>query len=46
MDDWDKKEKRDSDREAFNHKIGKYMIISSLTALAFFLAYLIPEFSH
>jgi len=46
MDKWDKKEKRDSDREAVNHKIGKYMLISSLTVLAFYLAYLIPEFSH
>jgi len=46
MDEWDRKERRDSNREALNRKIGKYMLISSLTVLAFYLAYLIPEFSH
>jgi len=41
---WDDKEKRDSNREEFNHKIGKYMLISTLTVFAFYLAYIIPEF--
>jgi len=41
---WDDKEKQDSNREEFNHKIGKYMLISTLTVFAFYLAYIIPEF--
>ena len=41
---WDNNEKRDSDREARNHKIGKFMLISALTCLAFYLAYIIPDF--
>ena len=41
---WDDKEKHDSNREEFNHKIGKYMLISTLIVFAFYLAYIIPEF--
>jgi len=38
MSRWDDKEKRDSNREEFNHKIGKIMIISAIAGLAFYLA--------
>jgi len=41
---WDSEEKKDSNREKRNHKIGKYMLISTLTVSAFYLAYIIPEF--
>ena len=44
MEKWDDKEKRDSNREEFNRKIGKFMLISTLTGLAFYLAYIIPDF--
>ena len=44
MGKWDDRERRDSNREEFNHKIGKIMIISALIGLAFYLAYIIPEF--
>ena len=44
MDKWDKKEHRDSNREALNHKIGKFMLISAFVVLAFYLAYIIPDF--
>ncbi|MCH7648770.1 MAG: hypothetical protein IIA83_09205 [Thaumarchaeota archaeon] len=44
MRSWDDKEKRDSNREKRNHKIGKYMLISVLIGLAFYLSYIIPEF--
>ena len=41
---WDDKEKRDSNREEFNHKIGKFMLISVFVGFAFYLSYIIPEF--
>ena len=41
---WDDKEKRETNREEFNHKIGKFMLISVFIWLAFYLSYLIPEF--
>jgi len=41
---WDDREKRDSNREEFSRKIGKIMVISALIGLAFYLAYIIPEF--
>ena len=41
---WDDKERRDSNREESKRKIGKIMLISSLIGLAFYLAYLIPDF--
>ena len=44
MRSWDDKEKRDSNREKRNHKIGKYMLISTLIGSAFYLSYIIPEF--
>ena len=44
MGRWDDKENRDSNREEINRKIGKYILFLSLTGLAFYLAYLIPEF--
>lgn len=44
MGRWDDREKRDSNREEFNRKIGKIMLISTFIGLAFYLAYIIPEF--
>lgn len=44
MDEWDEKERRSSDREAVNHKIGKYLLFLTLIGTAFYMAYLIPEF--
>ena len=44
MGKWDDREKRDSNRAEFNHKIGKFMLFSAFIGLAFYLAYLIPEF--
>ncbi|GFN40007.1 MAG: hypothetical protein YK1309IOTA_1090010 [Marine Group I thaumarchaeote] len=44
MGKWDDREKRDSNREEFNHKIGKFMLISVFIGLAFYLSYIIPEF--
>jgi len=44
MGRWDSKERRDSDREEFNRKIGKIMVISAVLGLAFYLAYIIPDF--
>ena len=44
MGRWDDREKRDSNREEFNRKIGKIMLISAFIGLAFYLAYIIPEF--
>ena len=44
MGRWDDKEKRDSNREEFKRKIGKFMLFSSLTILAFYVAYIIPDF--
>ena len=41
---WDDKEKRESNREEFNHKIGKFLLISVLIGSAFYLSYIIPEF--
>jgi len=41
---WDNEEKRDSQREEFNRKIGKFMLISVFIGLAFYLSYIIPEF--
>ena len=44
MDRWDKKENRDTNQETFNRKIGKFMLISAIVGLAFYLAYIIPDF--
>jgi len=44
MGRFDDKEKRDSGREEFNRKIGKFFLISAFTGLGFYLAYIIPEF--
>ena len=44
MGRWDSKEKRDSYREEFNRKIGKIMLVSAFIGLAFYLAYIIPDF--
>ena len=44
MGRWDDKERRDSNREEFSRKIGKFMVISAFIGLAFYLAYIIPEF--
>ena len=44
MGRFDDKERRDSNREEFNRKIGKFMLISAITGLAFYLAYIIPDF--
>jgi len=44
MGKWDDREKRDLNREEFNRKIGKYMLISVFIGLAFYLSYIIPEF--
>ncbi len=41
---WDSKEKRDSNREEFNRKIGKIMLISAFVGLGFYLSYILPEF--
>ena len=38
MGRWDDKEKRDSNREESNHRIGKFMLVSAITGLAFYLA--------
>jgi len=38
MGRWDDREKRDSNREEFSRKIGKFMVISALTSFAFYLA--------
>jgi len=35
MGRWDEKEKRDSDQEEFNCKIGKYLLTSGLTGSFF-----------
>ncbi len=35
---WDDKEKRDSNCEELNRKAGKFMLISSIVGLAFYLA--------
>ena len=44
MGRWDSKERRDSNRETFNQKVGKIMVISAIVGLGFYLAYIIPEF--
>jgi len=44
MGRFDDKERRDSNREEFNRKLGKLMLISAITGLAFYLAYIIPDF--
>ena len=41
---WDDKEKRNSNREELNHKIGKFLLISVFVGSAFYLSYIIPEF--
>jgi len=41
---WDEKENRDSNREESNRRIGKFLLISAFVGLAFYLAYIIPEF--
>jgi len=38
MRKWDDKEKRDSNREEFSRKIGKFMVISAVLSLGFYLA--------
>jgi len=38
MKKWDEKEKRNSNREELNSKIGKFMVISALVVLSFYLA--------
>ncbi len=44
MEKWDDKENRNSNHEEFNHKIGKFLLISVLIGSAFYLSYIIPEF--
>jgi len=38
MGKWDDEENRESNREEFNRKIGKFMLISAVIGLAFYLA--------
>jgi len=38
MRSWDNKERRDSNQEEFNQKIGKFMVISAVIGLAYYLA--------
>jgi len=38
MDKWDSEENRESNREELNHKVGKFMLISAIAGLAFYLA--------
>ena len=35
--DWDEKEKRNSNREELNSKVGKFMLISSVIGLVYYL---------
>ena len=44
MGKWDDRERHDSNREEFNRKIGKIMVISALVGLGFYLSYILPEF--
>ncbi len=41
MGRFDDKERRDSNREEFNRKIGKILFISSVIGLAYYLAFII-----
>jgi len=42
MKNWDNKERRDSNREEFNRKVGKFLLISAIIGFAFYLAYIVP----
>ena len=44
MEKWDDKENRNSNQEEFNHKIGKFLLVSFFIGLAFYLSYILPEF--
>jgi len=35
---WDDKEKRDSNQEEFNRRVGKFLLISVVIGLAYYLA--------
>ena len=38
MNRWDDEEKRDPNREELNRKIGKFMVISAMMGLGYYLA--------
>lgn len=38
MDKWDSEENRESNREELNRKVGKFMLISAVIGLAYYLA--------
>jgi len=38
MRNWDDKEKRDSNQEEFNRRVGKFLLISATVGLTYYLA--------